>query len=276
VPGSLGIVAGSGALPGQLIAGCQAAGHEVFVVAIKGETEPETVAGVAHLWLDIGAVGRATAAFRKAGCETLCLIGGIERPALAELKPDWQGLKLLPRLAAAAAEGDDAMLRVVVEHFEAVGFRIVGAEALLADLGLPAGPLGCHRPDAAAETDIEAGIRAIRALGPGTVAQAVVVRDGRVLAIEGADGTDAMLARCERRADGKRAGVLVKWPKSEQERRVDLPTIGPETVAGALAAGLEGIAAAANGALVAERARSIDLADEGGLFIVGIDAEPSP
>lgn len=271
----LGIVAGSGALPRQLIANCEAAGREVFVIAVNGETEPETVLGVAHAWVDIAAIGHAARLLRQAGAEELCLIGPITRPALTQLRPDWEGLKLLPKLLAAASEGDAAVLKVVVDYFESVGFRIVAPEAVVADLAAPAGPLGHHRADAVDEIDIEAGIREIRSLEANAVTQAVVVRGGQVLAIEASDGTDAMLARCAADHGEARSGVLVKWPMPGQELRVDLPTIGPATVAGALGAGLKGIAVAAGGALVAERERTVRRADEAGLFIVGVEAEVS-
>jgi hypothetical protein len=271
----LGIVAGSGALPGQLIAGCRQAGIDVFVVAIAGVADPEAVQGVDHVWLDIAAIGQATASLRNAGCDSLCLIGGVERPTLGSLRPDWQGLALLPKLLGAASKGDDAILQVVLDHFEGAGFRIVGAEEVLAELAVPAGPLGRHRPDARDQAAIEIGIREILNLGRGTVAQAVVVRDGLVAALEAADGTDAMLIRCACEAGASPAGVLVKWPRPGQEFRIDLPTIGPATVAGAHRAGLKGIAVAAGGALVAERDLTIRRADEDGLFIVGIEAEVS-
>jgi hypothetical protein len=271
----LAIVAGSGALPRQLIVSCEAAGREVFVIAVNDETEPETVQGVAHAWVDIAAIGHAARLLRQAGCEELCLIGPITRPAMARLRPDWEGLKLLPKLVAAARQGDAAVLRVVVEHFESVGFRVVAPEAVVADLAVPAGPLGRYRTDAADEADIQAGIRKIRSVEANMVTQAVVVRGGQVLATEASDGTDAMLARCASDAGEVRAGVLVKWPMPGQELRVDLPTIGPTTVAGARAAGLKGIAVAAGGALVAERERTVRQADEGGLFIVGAEAEVS-
>lgn len=267
----LGIVAGGGELPRQLIEGCRALGREVFVVALNGQARPAALAEVPHRWLDIAAVGQAVEALKQAGCGEVCFAGAVERPDFRALRPDWQGLKLLPKVLRAARQGDDAILTVVVEHVEAAGLKVVGPEAVLRELAPPPGPLGRHRPAAADEADIARGIEVIRALGRHDVGQATVVRGGQVLAIEAAEGTDAMLARCAAWRRERPAGVLVKCPKPAQERRVDLPAIGPGTVAGALAAGLRGIALAAGASLVLEREETLRRADAGGLFIVGVD-----
>lgn len=269
----LGIVAGSGGVPRQLIERCRALNREVFVVAINGETENETVADVPHEWIDVAAIGRAVAALQNAGCEEVCFIGPVKRPNFGSLKPDWQGIKLLPKVIAAAREGDDAVLSVIIDHVEASGFRVVGVDEVLQQIAAPHGPLGRHRPSAEEEADIAKGIAVIHALGPFDVGQGAVVRAGQVLAIEAAEGTDAMLARCAELRRERPHGVLVKCPKPAQDRRVDLPTIGPRTVAGAAAAGLRGIAVAAQNSLIAEREATVSAADDHGLFVVGVDVE---
>lgn len=247
--------------------------REVFVVALNGETESATVADVPHEWIDIAAVGHAVAALQKAGCEEVCFIGPVRRPNFAKLKPDWYGIKLLPKIVAAAREGDDAILSVIVDHVEASGFKVVGANDVLIQIAAPRGPLGRHRPSAEDEADIAKAIAVIHALGPFDIGQAAVVRAGQVLAIEAAEGTDAMLARCAELRHEQPQGVLVKCPKPTQERRIDLPTIGPRTIAGVAAAGLRGIAVAAENTLIAERETTVRAADDSALFIIGVDVE---
>jgi DUF1009 family protein len=136
------------------------------------------------------------------------------------------------------------------------------------------GVLGDKAPSSEDAADIETAFRVVSALGRLDVGQAAVVVRGHVLAVEAAEGTDSMLARCaELRELGKtrrgRAGVMVKAPKPGQEERVDLPTIGPDTVAKADNAGLAGIAVAAGQVLMAERAATIEAANRHGLFLVG-------
>lgn len=269
-PPKLGVLAGRGELPARLVAAARVAGREAFVVAFEGQTDRSSVAGVDHLWSPLAAVGRILEALRAAGCEELCLIGPLERPDFAQLRPDWTGLKLLPRLVAAARRGDDALMSELVRFLEEQGFRVIGADAILAELAMPAAPLGAAAPDGADLADIAKGAALLRALGPFDVGQAVVVREGLVLAIEAAEGTDAMLERCRALARERRGGVLVKLPKPGQELRVDLPTVGVATIERAAAAGLKGIALQAAGALVVDLAEVRKAADDAHLFVVGI------
>ena len=267
----LGVLAGSGDIPARLISACRSSGREVFVVALNGETDPKTVEDCDHVWQDIAAVGGTVDALKSAGCEDVVLIGPLHRPQFSALKPDWQGVKLLPRILKAARVGDDALLTVVVAFLEEQGFRVVGADEILTDMAAPFGNLGAHTPSDEDRADIARGVEVGRALGAADVGQAVVVRDGVVLAVEAAEGTDAMLARCiELRGDGA-GGVLVKLPKPGQERRVDLPTIGTSTVERAIAAGLHGIAVEVGGALVVDRENVVARADAAGLFVTGIE-----
>lgn len=240
------------------------------MLAINGETDPKTIEDCDHAWRDIAAVGGIVDALKSAGCEEVVLIGPLHRPQFSALKPDWQGVKLLPRILKAARVGDDALLTVVVQFLEEQGFRVVGADEILTDMAAPLGDLGAHTPSAEDRADIARGVAVGRALGAADVGQAVVVREGVVLAVEAAEGTDAMLARCAALKGDTDGGVLVKLPKPEQERRADLPTIGVSTVERAIAAGLHGIAVEAGGALVVDREAVVARADAAGLFVAGI------
>jgi len=274
VAAKLGILAGRGEVPRRLIDGCLASGRDFFVIAFSGETAPATVAGIAHAWVDVAQVGRTVELLRAAGCTEVCLIGPVGRPDFARLRPDWHGLRLLPRLVAAARRGgDDALLSTVVGYLEEQGFRVVGAEEVQGDLTVGPGPLGRVAADAEAAADIRRAIAVIDALGALDVGQAAVVRAGQVLAVEAAEGTDAMLARCVAFRAAHPAGVLVKMTKPGQERRADLPTVGLPTVEGAIAAGLAGIAVEAGGTLVLHRDAAVATADAAGLFIVGVARE---
>ena len=267
----LGVLAGRGQVPRRLIESCLTSGREFFVVAFRGETEDATVAGVPHAWTELVQVGRVLDLLRREACREVCLIGPIQRPDLARLRPDWTGVRLLGRLLAAARRGgDDAMLSVVVDFLEEQGFAVVGAEQVEHGLAAPEGPLGRLRPAADDEADIRRAVAVIDALGRLDVGQAAVVRGGQVLAVEAAEGTDAMLERCRRFRGDRPAGVLVKMTKPQQERRADLPTIGVPTVRHAAEAGLAGIAVEAGGALVVDRDAVVRTADAAGLFICGI------
>lgn len=266
--GSVGILAGGGELPGLLIEACRAGGREPFVIAFNGFTEPQAIAGAKHAWVDIAAVGKTFRTLREAACESVVMAGKFKRPSLSSLRPDARGLKVIARVATAG--GDDAVLRVLIEELEGEGFHVVGADDLLKDLIATPGALGTVRPSAEHRADIVRGIQVARALGDVDVGHSVVVQQNIVLGVEAAEGTDALVRRCaELRRDG-RPGVLVKLRKRQQERRADLPVIGPDTVAGVRNAGLAGIAFEADGTLVIGRIRLIEAANAAGIFVYGL------
>jgi UDP-2,3-diacylglucosamine hydrolase len=265
----LGIIAGSGGLPRRLVESCRAVGRDIFVLALEGAAEPQTVAGVPHAWCRLGAAAEGLALLRENNVTELVLAGGVRRPTLATLRPDWRAAKLFARIGYRAL-GDDGLLSAVVDEFEREGFRVTGADQLLLS-GLAAeGPFGKWRPDAQATADIEYGLRAARTLGALDIGQAVVVQQGLVLGVEAIEGTDALLQRCAGLRRAGPGGVLVKVEKPGQETRADRPTIGPRTVALAAEGGLRGIAVEAGATIVLDREEVAAAADRAGLFVVGI------
>jgi DUF1009 family protein len=266
--GALGIIAGSGMLPARLAAAAQASGRRVFVLGLEGHADPALISPFPHALARIGAAGQILAALRGAGVDEVVLIGPVKRPSLLTLMPDAEGAKILGRIGRAAFAGDDGLLAAVIRVFEEEGFRVRGAQEVLADLAAPEGVLGRHAPGAAAEADILRGVAVARALGAADVGQAVVVQQGIVLGVEAVEGTDALLARCAGLRREGPPGVLVKLAKPGQEARADLPTIGVRTVVGAAAAGLSGIAVEAERTLMPDRAATIAAADARGLFLV--------
>jgi DUF1009 family protein len=274
-PPRLGIVAGGGGLPRRLVEACRAAGREVFVLALEGAAEPATVEGVAHAWCRPGAAARGLALLRENNVTELVLAGGVRRPSLVGLRPDWRAARLFARIGYKAL-GDNGLLSAVVGEFEREGFRVIGADQLLEagqlfDSGLmPEGPLGTVRPDPQSAADIEHGLRIARALGTLDIGQAVIVQQGLVLGVEAIEGTDALLRRCTGLRREGPGGVLVKAEKPGQEQRADRPTIGPQTVTLAAEAGLRGIAVEAGATIVLDRDEVVRAADRAGLFVVGI------
>ncbi len=262
----LGIVAGGGVLPARLIAACRNRGREVFVLAVKGHAEEALLpADVAREWIAIGQAGRGIDIMRREGVRDLVMVGRVKRPSLRELRPDWRTLRFFAKVGFDAL-GDNGLLSAVVAELEREGFRVVGIDQVLGGLLAPAGVIGHRRPDDRAEADIAAGIAAARAHGAADRGQAVVVRAGVVLDREDEAGTDALI----RRAAPAAGAILIKTEKPGQERRVDLPTIGPATVAAAAAAGFAGIAVEAGSTLIVDREQCIADADAAGLFLVGV------
>jgi DUF1009 family protein len=274
----VGLIAGGGVMPFAVADSLTARGIHPVLFALKGACDPERVVRFRHHWISVGQIGRAVKLFRAENCRDLVFIGTLVRPALSEIRLDWGTLRVLGRVWASFRGGDDHLLSGIGEIFERDGFRMVGIRDVAPDLLMPEGCLTRAVPDDHARADIARGRDVLNALGRFDIGQAAVVIDGHVVGVEDIEGTDGLLARVARlRAEGRiRAattrGVLVKAPKSGQDLRFDLPTMGPRTVEGAAAARLAGIAIVAGHTMVADPQAMIEAADAAGLFVAGLAA----
>jgi DUF1009 family protein len=270
---TLGIIAGGGHLPLQLAEHCRAIGRPIFIIAFENITDTKLLADAPHAIVRLGAVGEALSYLRNAGAQDIVIGGHMRRPALTSLRPDGTGAKMLAHLGRAFFAGDDALLRSVVSFLESEGFTVLSSQEVLSELVAPKGVLGKIVPTDEQHADILKGLSVARALGALDIGQAVIVEQGYVLGVEGAEGTDALIERCAQLRRQDKSGVLVKAKKPGQDARVDLPSIGAITVERVHAAGFAGIAVEAAASLILDRERVIAKADELGLFVVGIDHE---
>jgi UDP-2,3-diacylglucosamine hydrolase len=274
----VGLIAAGGVMPFAVADSLTARSIGCVVFALKGACDPVAVARFRHHWISVGQVGRAVKLFRAENCRDLVFIGTLVRPALSELRLDWGTLRVLGRVLAAFRGGDDHLLSGIGRILERDGFRMVGIRDVAPDLLMPEGCVTRKSPDGNADADIARGRDVLRALSPFDIGQAAIVIDGHVVGVEDIEGTDGLLARVARlRAEGRiRAkaarGVLVKAPKSGQDLRFDLPTMGPRTIEGAAAAQLAGIAIIAGNTIVVEPQAMIEAADAAGLFVTGLPA----
>jgi DUF1009 family protein len=265
----LGIIAGSGVLPRRICASALRRGRTVYILALEGQTEAETVAGLPHGWFRIGAIGGMLAALKAAGVRDLVMAGKVVRPSLLSLAPDARGAALLARIGFRAL-GDDGLLKILTGELERDGFRVLSVPEVLDETAPGLGRLGEHDPGTADWSDIARGQAVLAALAPQDVGQAVVVQQGIVLAVEAVEGTDAMLRRAGELKRPGGGGVLVKLAKPQQDDRLDLPVIGPATIAAVVAAGLAGVAVDGSRAILVDRQETLAAADAAGLFVVGL------
>lgn len=274
----VGLIAAGGVMPFAVADSLAARGIGSVLFALRGACDPARVTRFRHHWISVGQLGRAVKLFRAEGCRDLVFIGTLVRPAISEIRLDWGTLRALGQVISAFRGGDDHLLSGIGRILEQDGFRMVGIKDVAPDLLVPEGCLTRAAPDATAAADIARGREALRALGPFDIGQAVVVIDAHVVGVEDIEGTDGLLARIARlRAEGRiRAkparGVLVKAPKSGQDLRFDLPTIGPRTVEGAIKAELAGVAIVAGNTIAVEPQTMIEVADAAGLFVTGLPA----
>ena len=269
----LGIVAGGGRLPVHLIDACKAKERSHFVLALEGHADPAAFPDAPQAWIRLGEGGRGIELLHHEDVEELVFAGKVRRPGLAELRPDMRTARFFARLGRAWI-GDDSLLSALVREMEKEGFRVVAPEDLLGQFLATDGAYGRLTPDHAAQDDIARGIAVAAALGSLDVGQAVIVQERIVLGVEGAEGTDGLIERCGPLHRAGPGGVLVKLCKRHQERRIDLPAIGPATVTAAAKSGLRGIAIETGGALVFEPDEVSRIADAAGLFVVGITVPP--
>jgi UDP-2,3-diacylglucosamine hydrolase len=270
----LAILAGGGAFPLEVAGEVRRAGREPFLVGIVG-TSHSAIEAYPHVWVRLGEVGKLFAALKGRAITEMVIIGAMTRPEFADLKLDWGAVKRAAGLAQLFRRGDNGLLAGIAAIIEDEGVRVVGAHEVAPRLLAPVGKIGARATSAEDETDIELGARLLAALSVYDAGQGAVIAAGRVIAIEAAEGTDAMVARVAEMRDNRglrfsgSAGVLIKVPKRSQDLRLDMPVIGPKTIEGAIRAQLRGVAIAAGQVLVLERDACAREADAAGIFLAG-------
>ncbi len=272
------LIAGAGRLP-ELVAGSLRGSRRPFrLIALRGFTE-RSLRGDADATVDLLDLAATLKLLRAWGPASVVPVGGVSRPSPAAILNAGAALRNRVALRAIAGGGDDRLLRAALALVEEEGHRVIGVHEAAPDLLCPQGRLGRLTPNAEAAATIRTGRAVLDALSPFDLGQAVAVSGDRVIAVEGPEGTDRMLARARslgRKPFGRGRAlpstVLVKAPKRGQDLRVDLPAIGPRTVVNAAAAGCVGLAVEAGGTLVIDRAATAAEADRLGLFLIGYGA----
>jgi DUF1009 family protein len=278
----LAIICGGGSFPGAVADAVARRGRKPVMFGIRGWADAAVVERYAHHWIAIGQAGRFFRLARAENCREVLFIGTVLRPPIAQLRLDWRTILLLPRVVAFFRGGDDKLLSGVAAVAESGGLAVVGVKDVAPEIFVPEGVLGRFRPAERDQTDITRARAVIAALGPFDIGQAVIVANNNVLAVEAAEGTDNMLTRiAELRRLGRvtappGTGVLVKAPKPGQDRRFDLPSIGPRTIENVARAGLAGLAVVAGSTMIAEAEATTLAADREKIFLVGVREEPTP
>jgi DUF1009 family protein len=275
--GPVAIICGGGTFPFTVADALIKSGRGAVLFALKGWADPERVKNYPHHWSHVTQLGRFLRLARREGCRDVIFIGTLVRPSFRQLiNFDLATLRALPSAIRHFYGGDNHLLTGMARMLEGHGFRLLGAHEVAPEILVQEGALGQLAPKPGDLDDIRYGLDVLRAMGPLDIGQGVVVANRHVIAVEAAEGTDQMLARVAdlRRSKRFRAplgtGVLVKAPKAGQDRRFDLPSVGPRTVDGVAEAGLAGLAVIAGGAIVAEPQIVVEKADRAGVFVLGL------
>jgi len=266
----LGIIAGGGAIPRDLINFCKENKRDYFVIAIEGNADRDLIdETIPHAWIRIGQAGTGFKKLAEEKVEEVVMIGTIKRPTLKDLVPDMRTTAFFAKVGMKSL-GDDGILRALVKEIESEGMVVRGIHEVLPELLIKKGVLGKVKPSKQAKEDIRRAVEVATELGRLDVGQAVIVQQGLVLGVEGIEGTGELIRRCgeyKRKGEG---GVLVKVRKPQQDMRVDLPTIGDKTVQAAYDSGLSGICLHSGNGLIVNEKETIKLADKLGIFVLGL------
>lgn len=271
-PSKVALIAGAGALPAHLFAALNHAATPVMIACPEGHI-PEGLTDQPLHSFRLERLIPFLDMLVESGVSHVAFAGAVTRPALDPQQIDPKTATFLPRIMAALPQGDDATLRATIAIFEEWGLCVVSAEQIAPDLLPPPGVLGTCQPGPVAERDMARAAQITEALGAADIGQGCVVARGLCLAVEALPGTDIMLAQVAawRGVQNTRSGVFFKAPKPKQDRRIDLPVIGSETLRAAHKAGLEGVAIAARGVMVLDLKQTVQVADELGLFLWVVD-----
>ena len=280
------IIAGNGSMPGEIYTAVRTDGPAPLLVGVRGEVDSGLAKSCDRV-LSYGQLGSLFELLDKHGVRHVVFAGGIvKRPDFNALKPDLATLRELPNLLKITLGGDDSVLGKIATFLAKRNIEVVGvkdvAPGLLAEQGQIAGPPMRGRMPKMLARSLQLAWKGARAVGSLDAGQGCIVEDGRVVALEGAEGTDAMIARLgelrrlKRLNPGPDWSVLVKVAKPNQDMRADLPAIGPDTVRAAHASGLNYLAVEAGNAVVLDRSELTKLARQRGIRVAGFTDESLP
>ncbi len=255
--------------------GCRSIGIEPYIVGFHGNnTDAELLKNNTHLCTDLGKAGKVMKFFQSHGVQDLVLIGAIKRPSLKEIKPDLKGAKILSRIGLNPM-GDNNLLSLLKRELEGEGFTVHGIRPFCSDLLMRKGTVGKIEPNEEDQANIALGVEVSQVIGKLDIGQSVITQQNIVIGVEAVEGTDALIERCANLQKSGRGGVLVKTMKPQQDKDLDIPTIGLDTIINAHKAGLQGIALHADNVLIVNLKEVAQYADRYKMFIVGIDVDSS-
>ena len=265
----LAIIAGNGSIPFYLIEECNKIGREYCLIIIEGHGKELSVKYNPDYIVSLAKMGRAVKYVKNIGIKHILMVGGVKRPSLKNIIPDLWTAKFLTTISSKVS-GDNSVLSKLTKALEREGFIIVAPEEVLPNLICPKGTLGKVKPNQQNNEDISTGYRIAKIIGANDIGQSIIIENGLVIAVEAAEGTDRMIKRSLNLKKEKKAGVLIKVIKPMQDRRIDRPVIGIDTIKAAKKAGLDGIALESNEILILNYSEVILYADKEGLFVEGI------
>jgi hypothetical protein len=269
-PEKIGVIAGYGDLPNEVLENIKNNGDESYFVSLKSITNVKPTLATKHIEAKITAVGKILNYFEQNKIKKVIFVGGLKRPSFTALIPDLKGAKLLSRLRNLKKAGDNSIFDAIFQFLQEEGFETVGIKEIAPDLLTTKGILGKVEPNIEQLDDIEYGFNIAKKIGELDIGQSIVAHQKTTLAVEGIDGTDALIDRCKKLHFGGKGGILVKVKKNNQDDRIDLPTIGIKTIEKLKENNFSGIAIEAGESIIINKNQVIELANKYNIFIFGL------
>ncbi len=267
----IGIIAGAGSLPAEVVESCIRQNKKVFVLRLEEENKNDDILEkVPNQIVNIASVGKSIKLLNQHQVKEILFIGHISRPKWSALRPDATGLKLLAKVVGAKTKGDDSLLTIVMKFFEEYDFKILGIKDVAPNILASKGNLTTILPDKDDFDDIDIGVKALNVMGVLDIGQSIIVQNKVIIGIEAMEGTDNLIKRCKDLIHQDYKGILVKLKKTGQDNRIDLPTIGPITIENAYNSRLKGIVIQSENTIIANKELVIKKANEYKIFVIGI------
>lgn len=265
----LAIIAGSGYLPRHVYDACRLKDIKCELVTLENETSLELFKNIKHSKYKIHKISQILKHCKETGASHITLAGKVKRANISRLLLDFKGAKLFAMIVKNGIN-DNAILKTILTFIEGEGFKIIAPEKIATNIILHKGALSKAKPNKSAKEDIKHGLKVLKGIASYDVGQALIVQNGLVLGVEAAEGTDGLIKRCGEIKQEGEGPVLIKIVKPEQDKRVDLPCIGPDTIITSHKYGIRGIAAEAGNTLILDQVNTIKLADKYKIFVFGI------
>ena len=263
------ILAGQGRLPHLIIE--KLTPDNGVIITFNGQPAVDFSASkLPHINLPIGKIQRIIDTMHQNNVTQVVFAGAIQRPALSDLAVDIRGAKIIAKLAMNKTKGDNTLLSILMSELEKEGIIVIGANMIRPDLSPSIGILSKQKPSKTAQNDIELGFTILNTLSPFDIGQAIITCNGQVLGIEGVEGTDELINRLSPyiKKYHKHEAILIKSPKINQDLRLDMPTIGVQTVTALANAGAKGIAIKANQTIILDQNEVIKQSNQHKIFII--------
>ena len=223
--------------------------------------------------LKITELGKAISILKKNNCKNVIFIGKVERPDISLLKFDTKALFYLPRLFSAFKKGDGNILKEIIKIFKENKLNVINSMKFTPELIFKDKSINKIKINNTDKSSISKGVKIIKSLSKFDIGQSVVINNGYVLAIEGPEGTDETIKRSlhlSKKYKLKNKSILIKFPKANQDLRIDLPTIGFDTIKNCIKANIKGIAVKRSQNIILDKDKIINLVKKNNFFIISI------